>query len=202
MSFSKQSFRQFFMTSKAYLFLAIGLLANAAALAILFVFRVFANEGVATAKKEPTFILAFAIIFYSMGITVWGLYKQRKTDDRLRGLANYVERLRCFTVKKADSIESRIELLNDGKNECDPEPPPTVVPTEPTIEKPLLTRERDTLLTIIAALAKEAKLQIDQPGKTALYIEGLTNEMGSPVSKRAIEEHLKKIPNALETRMK
>jgi hypothetical protein len=64
-------------------------------------------------------------------------------------------------------------------------------------------KERDTLLTIIAALAKAAKIDvIKEPGKSALYIEGLTAELGARASKRAIEEHLKKIPNALETRMK
>ena len=71
--------------------------------------------------------------------------------------------------------------------------------------KPLGTRERDTLLTIIAVLAKAAKVPLDdygKPGKAAGYIEGLTDEFGAHVSKRAIEDHLKKIPDALGTRMK
>ena len=69
----------------------------------------------------------------------------------------------------------------------------------------LQQRERNTLLTIIAVLAKEAKISItdfSRPGKTAGYIEGLTDDFGAHVSKRAIEEHLKKIPNALGSRMK
>ncbi len=69
-------------------------------------------------------------------------------------------------------------------------------------DRPLEKRERDTLLTIIAALAKVAKIKIDSPGKAAGYIEGLTCELGAPVSKRAIEDHLKKIPDALAPRMK
>ena len=69
-------------------------------------------------------------------------------------------------------------------------------------DKPLKTRERDTLLTIIAALAKVAKISIDPPGKAAGYIEGLTDLLGARVSKRAIEDHLKKITDALRTRMK
>lgn len=71
--------------------------------------------------------------------------------------------------------------------------------------KPLATTERNTLLTIIAVLARAAKVPIEdysKPGKAAGYIEGLTDEFGAHVSKRAIEEHLKKIPNALEARMK
>lgn len=72
-------------------------------------------------------------------------------------------------------------------------------------EKPLRTIERNTLLTIIAVLAKAAKVPLDdyrKPGKAAGYIEGLTDEFGAHVSKRAIEDHLKKIPDALGTRMK
>ena len=71
----------------------------------------------------------------------------------------------------------------------------------PTLEKAVSTRERNTLLTIIAALARAARIPVDPPGKAALSIEGLTAELGFRVSKRAIEEHLKKIPDALESRM-
>ena len=73
------------------------------------------------------------------------------------------------------------------------------------VEKPPGTIERNTLLTIIAVLAKAAKVPLDdysKPGKAAGYIEGLTDEFGAHVSKRAIEDHLKKIPDALATRMK
>jgi hypothetical protein len=67
---------------------------------------------------------------------------------------------------------------------------------------PLDPRERNTLLIIIAALAKEAKINIDSPGKAAMFIEGLTDSMGAHASKRAIADHLKTIPDALATRMK
>lgn len=77
-----------------------------------------------------------------------------------------------------------------------------VIGTNKVKEKPLGTRERDTLLTIIAALAKDAKIDIAHASKAAASIENLTETMGTPVSRRAIEEHLKKIPDALEIRMK
>lgn len=66
----------------------------------------------------------------------------------------------------------------------------------------LKTRERDTLLTIIAALAKHGKISINEYGKSAGFISGLTDEIGAHVAKRTIEEHLKKIPGAIEVRMK
>jgi hypothetical protein len=67
-------------------------------------------------------------------------------------------------------------------------------------EKPLQTRERRSLLVVLAALAKEAKIDLDHPSKAATIIESLTQQMGAHVAKRTIEEHLKKIPDALEAR--
>jgi hypothetical protein len=68
--------------------------------------------------------------------------------------------------------------------------------------KPLATRERDTLLTIIAALCKEAKIPYDKPAKAAGLIQGTAATMGVSIGETTIEGHLKKIPDALATRMK
>jgi hypothetical protein len=64
------------------------------------------------------------------------------------------------------------------------------------------TKERTTLLTIIAAISEEAKISVVTPSKSAELIAGLTMALGSPVAKRTIEEHLKRIPDALERRAK
>jgi hypothetical protein len=69
-----------------------------------------------------------------------------------------------------------------------------------TAAKPLGERERTTLLTIIAALAKEARIDVSKPSKAGGMMESLTEQMGARVSARTIEEHLKKIPGALESR--
>ena len=69
-------------------------------------------------------------------------------------------------------------------------------------EKPLLTRERNTLLTIIAALCKEAKYDYKTPAKTAGFIRGVMAGMGVDVGETTIEGYLKKIPDALESRAK
>jgi len=71
-----------------------------------------------------------------------------------------------------------------------------------TSEKPLGTRERDTLLTIIAALCKDANIDINTPSKAGDLISSMTDSIGAHVGKRTIEEHMKKIPDALRTRMK
>ena len=70
------------------------------------------------------------------------------------------------------------------------------------IDKPLSTRERDTLLTIIAALCKEAKIDYTKPAKAAGMIQSTAALMQVSIGETTIENHLKKIPDALATRMK
>ncbi len=63
-------------------------------------------------------------------------------------------------------------------------------------------RERDTLLTIIAVLCNEAKIDYTKPAKAAGLILGTADRMGVSIGESTIEGHLKKIPDALGTRMK
>lgn len=70
----------------------------------------------------------------------------------------------------------------------------------PKPNETLGTRERNTLLTIIAALCKEAKIDHTKPAKAARLIQGAAAEMGASVGESTIEGHLKKIPEALESR--
>lgn len=69
-------------------------------------------------------------------------------------------------------------------------------------EQSLDQRERTTLLTIIAALAKEAKIDISKPSKAGVLIESMTEQMGARVGSRTVSTHLKRIQNALERRSK
>lgn len=69
-------------------------------------------------------------------------------------------------------------------------------------EKPLATTERSTLLSIIAVLCKEAKLDYKTHAKTAGLIQSTAATMGISIGETTIENHLKKIPNALASRMK
>lgn len=68
------------------------------------------------------------------------------------------------------------------------------------VEKPIGPRERNTLLVIIAALAELAKIDLKKPSKAASAIEAQTAIMGARVASRTIEEHLKRITEALEGR--
>ena len=68
------------------------------------------------------------------------------------------------------------------------------------VEKPIELRERTTLLMIIAALAQLAKIDISKPSSAATSIENQTALMGARVAARTIENHLKRIPEAKESR--
>ena len=49
-------------------------------------------------------------------------------------------------------------------------------------------------MTIIAALAKRAGIDVAKPSKAADSIEALTTDIGARVAARTVEDHLKRIP--------
>jgi hypothetical protein len=67
-------------------------------------------------------------------------------------------------------------------------------------EKPLERRERTTLLVIVAALAKLAKIDVTKPSSAAAAIESQLTLMGTRVAARTIENHLNRVREALESR--
>ncbi|MCG7983778.1 hypothetical protein [Candidatus Thiodiazotropha endoloripes] len=68
-------------------------------------------------------------------------------------------------------------------------------------QKELKPNERNSLLTIIAALCHYSKIDLDTRG-VAVRISKLTDEIGAPVSDDTVRRVLEKIPDALETRLK
>ena len=76
------------------------------------------------------------------------------------------------------------------------------VPNLKSESKSLVDRERETLLIIIAALAKEAKVDIDKISKAGDLIANMTHLIGVPIGATTIETHLNKIKQALENRAK
>lgn len=67
--------------------------------------------------------------------------------------------------------------------------------------KPFTTTERNTLLTIIAALCDYSAIKHQERG-AAVQIAKMTEELGATVTDDTIRKVLAKIPDALETRMK
>ncbi len=69
-------------------------------------------------------------------------------------------------------------------------------------EKPLLTRERNTLLVMIGLLCELADLNLTKPAKTAGSIHNAAALKGIDIGETTIEEHLKKVNKALEGKTK
>jgi hypothetical protein len=80
-------------------------------------------------------------------------------------------------------------------------PPMPNIKSSP-LDEPLDTKERRTLLTIIAALCKDAKVPYEKPTAAAGMIQSTAAKMGVSIGLTTIKNHLKTIPDALETRMK
>ncbi|MCS0581000.1 hypothetical protein NX784_05310 [Massilia pinisoli] len=85
-----------------------------------------------------------------------------------------------------------------------------IVVTKPVLEQgdgplatdnPLKTTERNTLLTIIAALCDYSAIDLKSRG-TAAQIARLTEQFGVAVSQETVRRTLAKIPEALESRSK
>ena len=68
-------------------------------------------------------------------------------------------------------------------------------------EKPIATTERNSLLSIIAALCDYSAINHQERG-AASQIAKLTEEIGAAVTDDTVRKVLAKIPDALETRMK
>ncbi|MFZ3040686.1 MAG: hypothetical protein WA108_02670 [Thiobacillus sp.] len=69
------------------------------------------------------------------------------------------------------------------------------------VDKPMTTSERNSLLTIIAALCDYSAIKPQERG-AASQIAKMTEEIGASVSDDTVRRVLAKIPDALESRMK
>lgn len=72
----------------------------------------------------------------------------------------------------------------------------TAINETPANEKPLSTKERNSLLTLIAALCREAKYDLNQRG-IAPSLAKATEELGKPLSDDTIRGILKQVKNNL-----
>ena len=76
----------------------------------------------------------------------------------------------------------------------------TLAESDAAMDRPIGQRERTTLLVIIAALAKLARIDVSKPSSAASAIESQTAEMGVRIAARTIENHLNRIAEALDSR--
>lgn len=118
------------------------------------------------------------------------LAKQKVRRDSGRNSENYYP---AGGLPNDSIIVVRTDALRDFEQ--------SVNETPETSEKPLTTTERNTLLTIIAALCDYSAVDPAARG-SAGQIAGMTAELGAAVTDDTIRKVLLKIPNAVERRMK
>jgi hypothetical protein len=116
-------------------------------------------------------------------------YDQRNVRSPYHHQRNYFETHRlpsdAVLVVRTSALQKLEALISDP---------------EPFTERPVARRERTTLLVLIAALAKLARIDVGKPTSAALAIESETDRMGARVAARTIEEHLKRIPEAIDNK--
>ena len=102
----------------------------------------------------------------------------------------------CISMASAD-LCGRLELEAFIRRHA-PDPAPTSDP----LDKPLGQRERTTLLTIIAALAKEANVDVSTHAKSGETISNLIAAIGFKVAPNTVAGHLRTLRKTLfgETR--
>ena len=66
---------------------------------------------------------------------------------------------------------------------------------------PMMTREKNTLLTLVAALLHELDIDPNKRGITK-KVEGITEDFGAPIGSQTIKKVLKGLADAVETRQK
>jgi hypothetical protein len=66
----------------------------------------------------------------------------------------------------------------------------------PSAEKPLSSKERNSLLTLIAALCKQAGFDIDRRG-IAISLAKATEQLGKPLTDDTIRGIIKQVKNIL-----
>jgi hypothetical protein len=116
--------------------------------------------------------------------------------DTFRALQSDRDALKVRVEKAEEWAKAVIAEKNDLRNQI------TSLVAQLKEVDPIDTRERNTLLTIISALCNEAKIPYDKPAKAAGMIQSTATKMGVSIGETTIEGHLKKIPDALATRMK
>lgn len=134
-----------------------------------------------------------------MKILVAGFEEEDATRQRFEGINDHIndEYLNSLNeglnLNGTDWLFKQMSMLQEKIKRLEAK---TVV----TMENPLSTKERNTLLAIIAALCKEAKLDYKTAAKTAGLIQSTATAMGVSIGETTIENHLKKIPGALGAR--
>ena len=174
---------------------------------------VYLRKPIAHGPSSYSFVLA-TVDFEDVLKKPW--YRLLKTDGQYRfPISVTQERIESNAVFMRNAVEdcelTRQPKLSERVSETELPRPKTEEQNQQknsdqedlpaSSEKPLGTTERRTLLVIIAALCKRTGLALESRG-AAGKIARLTEDFGAPVSEDRVSHFIKKIPDAVESRMK
>ena len=122
-----------------------------------------------------------------------------RSAEKIKSLQSEIDNLRNAHREQQETITKITRERDNQKHES------TEVGDVPAVHrsqnKTALTKRTDTLLTVIVALCKEAKIDPQKPG-TASLLAKLTEDIGAPVNEGTIKPLLDTIPSALAKRTK
>jgi hypothetical protein len=123
---------------------------------------------------------------------------ERRQLEPFRGCAGLSSRSPS-ALSESGVLAVRVEVLDALAAKM---PAPKAQPVADPPEKPVGQRERTTLLTIIAALAEEAKIDVSKPTKAGETIAALISSIGYEVAPNTVAGHLRTLRKTLsgETR--
>lgn len=130
---------------------------------------------------------------------VVSLLEWRARQIRFQELVEWIDEIRAYAVGSVDELREAVGTL-EGKGETPPPPSIAASFASGNDDRPLMTRERNTLLAVIAALCKESGIDYTRSSAAAAVIKNLTVSHGLNIGETTIEMMLKKIPDALEAR--
>lgn len=136
------------------------------------------------------------------------IYEERRAFEAPYFDATYVDRQRAlpgvasFHEKYYESLERENILLKMGMDPSLGDPFAQTTGDVGPIDKPLRATERNALLSIIAVLCADSGFDTERAAKTAAIIKNRADFAGIDLGETTVENHLKKIPDAITRRLR
>jgi hypothetical protein len=134
------------------------------------------------------------------------VYDERRAFESPFFDARYVDRhalhMRRWEERTYDAVLRENILLRMGFDPSSADTQNSSQDGQDAIDKPLRTTERNALLSIIAVLCDENGYNTARAAKTAAIIKNRADLAGIDLGETTIENHLKKIPDAITRRLR
>lgn len=139
--------------------------------------------------------VVFASLLFMMLLVLEAGYMRR----RMAALSTFTQNVRDYSVGNIAALRESLDVL---KAVDIPEPEAEPSANIGSSATPLGKRERETLLSIIGLLCAEANIDIKRHAKAAATIRNRAELEGIALGETTIEEHLKRVPDAMANKSK